>query len=60
MPWGDSEIEDLNCTMSHPDPIVSLEISLIQKIIQDKTWLEGERRGCFVISVAHIAQEPVL
>jgi hypothetical protein len=45
--------------MSHPDPIVSLEIPVIQKIIQDETWLEGERRGCFVISLDPIVQERV-
>ena len=45
--------------MSHPDPIVSLEIPLIQKIIQDETWLEGERRGCLVIPLDPIVQERV-
>lgn len=59
MLWGDIEIVDSNSTMSHPDPIVSLEIPLIQKIIQDETWLEGERRGRFVISADPIVQERV-
>ncbi|MDF3058600.1 MAG: hypothetical protein K0R17_2815 [Rariglobus sp.] len=27
------------------DPIVFLELGSIQKIIDDETWLEGERRG---------------
>lgn len=27
------------------DPIVFLELRSIQKIIDDETWLEGERRG---------------
>lgn len=27
------------------DPIVCLELHTIQKIINDETWLEGERRG---------------
>ena len=56
---GAIEIEDLNRTMSHPDPIVSLEIPLIQKIIQNETWLEGERRGCLVIPVDPVVQEHV-
>lgn len=28
------------------DPIVFQEIRIIEKIIRDETWLEGERRGC--------------
>ncbi len=31
-----------------PDPIILREISMIHKIINDETWLEGERRGCCV------------
>ncbi len=27
------------------DPIAHLELEVIQKIIQDETWLEAERRG---------------
>jgi hypothetical protein len=45
--------------MSHSDPIVALEIPLIRKIIQDETWLEGERRGCLVIAADPIVQERV-
>ena len=26
------------------------EMTMINKIIRDETWLEGERRGCFVPS----------
>ena len=29
-----------------PDPIVTRELPLIRKIVEDETWLEGERRGC--------------
>jgi hypothetical protein len=32
--------------MSPSDPIVPRELPVIQKIIDDETWLEGERRGC--------------
>jgi hypothetical protein len=34
--------------MKPGDPIVFLELQVIQKIIDDETWLEGERRGCRV------------
>lgn len=30
------------------DPVMALQIPVIQKIIQDETWFEGERRGCWV------------
>jgi hypothetical protein len=29
----------------HPDPVVYRQIPVIEKIIRDETWLEGERRG---------------
>ena len=28
------------------DPIIARELPLIHRIIQDETWLEGERRRC--------------
>jgi hypothetical protein len=34
--------------MSSKDPVLQRELPVIQKIIQDETWLEGERRGCHV------------
>lgn len=30
------------------DPILYRQLPVIQKIIDDETWLEGERRGCRV------------
>jgi len=45
--------------MTHPDPIISSELPVIQKIIHDETWLEGERRGCFVLSGDPLVQEKV-
>lgn len=30
------------------DPILYRQLPVIQKIIDDETWLEGERRGCWV------------
>ena len=34
--------------MSPLDPIVFRELPVIQKVINDETWYEGERRGCHV------------
>jgi len=31
-----------------PDPILRRELPIIAQIIHDETWLEAERRGCFV------------
>ena len=31
--------------MNTPDQLIFLELHIIQKIIADETWLEGERRG---------------
>jgi hypothetical protein len=45
--------------MTHLDPIISSELPVIQRIIQDETWLEGERRGCFVLSGDPLVQEHV-
>jgi hypothetical protein len=47
--------------MAQLDPIISREIPIIQKIIQDETWFEGERRGCFVspddpVVVDHVSE----
>jgi hypothetical protein len=30
------------------DPILFRELPVIRKIVDDETWLEGERRGCAV------------
>jgi hypothetical protein len=32
--------------MSQPESIVLLQLPAIDRIIQDETWLEAERRGC--------------
>ncbi len=31
--------------MNAPDPVIARQLPLIEKIISDETWLEGERRG---------------
>jgi len=41
------------------DPIVSLELPVIAKIIQDEIWLEGERRGCAVSPDDPVVRENV-
>lgn len=45
--------------MNAPDRIVFRELSIIQKIIADETWLEGERRGCAVSPRDPIVRENV-
>ena len=30
------------------DPVVEKQMPVIQKIIDDETWLDGDRRGCYV------------
>jgi hypothetical protein len=34
--------------MPQLDPVIFREIPVVQKIIRDETWFEGERRGCYV------------
>lgn len=45
--------------MKSLDPILFRELPLIQKIIQDETWLEGERRGCHVTSDDRVVRDKV-
>ena len=45
--------------MNPSDPIVLRELPLIQKIIDDETWLEGERRGCPVSPDDPVVRESV-
>jgi hypothetical protein len=45
--------------MKITDPIIFRELPVIQKIIQDETWLEGERRGCFVRSDDRVVRDKV-
>lgn len=41
------------------DPVLHRQIPVIQKIIQDETWLEGERRGCRVTPDDRVVRENV-
>ena len=45
--------------MNSCDPIVFQQLPVIQKIIQDETWLEGERRGCHVRPDDSVVRERV-
>jgi hypothetical protein len=46
--------------MSQPlDPIMFRQLSVIEKIIRDETWLEGERRGCAVSPADPVVRENV-
>lgn len=41
------------------DSVLYREIPVIQKIIRDETWLEGERRGCAVSANDRVVRENV-
>jgi hypothetical protein len=45
--------------MAQLDPVIFREIPVIQKIIRDETWLEGERRGCTVTQDDPVVRENV-
>jgi hypothetical protein len=41
------------------DPVYFREGTTVQKIIEDETWLEGERRGCAVSPLDAVVRENV-
>lgn len=41
------------------DPTVLLEMPVIRKIVEDETWLEGERRGCHVPPTDRVVRDRV-
>ncbi len=45
--------------MNCPDPALRRQIPMIQKIIADETWLEGERRGRPVPPTDEVVREKV-
>jgi len=45
--------------MSRLDPIVFLQLPVIEQIICDEAWLEAERRGCWVSSDDRVVRENV-
>jgi hypothetical protein len=46
-------------TMKDFEYILTHQCSVIEKIIRDETWLEGERRGRFVPSSDRVVRENV-
>ena len=45
--------------MNPPDPILFRQLVVVQKIIEDETWLEAERRGCPVFPNDTVVRENV-
>jgi hypothetical protein len=45
--------------MTKSDPVLTREIPVIQQIINDETWLEGERRGCRVVPQDRVVRDNV-
>jgi hypothetical protein len=45
--------------MNCPDPVLQRQLPMIQKIIADETWLEGERRGGPVAPTDAVVRENV-
>lgn len=45
--------------MNPDDPILFRQLQVVQKIIADETWLEGERRGCPVSPHDRVVRENV-
>lgn len=45
--------------MNHTDPVLFRQLHYVQKIIDDETWLEGERRGCPVSADDRVVRENV-
>jgi hypothetical protein len=45
--------------MAQLDPVIFREIPVIQKVIADEVWFEGERRGCPVSPDDPVVRENV-
>jgi hypothetical protein len=45
--------------MAQLDPVVFRELPVIRKVIDDETWYEGERRGCYVSQDDPVVRENV-
>lgn len=45
--------------MAQLDPVIFRELPLIEKIIADEVWFEGERRGCAVSPDDPVVREKV-
>jgi len=47
------------CALKSQDPLTHHQLSVIHKIVHDETWLEGERRGCYVSPKDRVVREKV-
>lgn len=56
---GKSNFTTTSSSMNPSDPVLFRQLPVIQKIIQDETWLEGERRGCHVRSDDRVVRDRV-
>jgi hypothetical protein len=45
--------------MTQLDSIIFHELPMVHQIINDETWLEGERRGCAVFSTDQVVRKNV-
>lgn len=45
--------------MSKLDPVVFVQLPAIRQIVIDETWLEAERRGCWVNTDDSVVRENV-
>lgn len=45
--------------MDRLDPIVFFQLPAIRQIVSDETWLEAERRGCFVPADDRVVRDNV-
>lgn len=45
--------------MNPHDPVLFRQLPIVQKVIADETWLEGERRGCPVSPQDAVVRENV-
>jgi hypothetical protein len=52
-------VSTVSFSMRAYDPVVPRQLPVIKKIIEDETWLEGERRGCYVAPTDPVVRERV-
>jgi hypothetical protein len=62
-PFFPKVVWPINSAVAHAvrtfDPILASQLPMIEKIIADETWLEGERRGCWVSPKDPVVRENV-
>ena len=50
---------DLDSDTMNDASILASELSVIEQIVRDETWYEGERRGCYVSPDDPVVREHV-